>query len=503
MILVPTLEEIRRTSNSPAEILVATLLSELDFGDNARAFHSLRLRSHRYKRQAEIDFLVLIKGAVLIVEVKGGGIVQRDRKWWTVTRRGDSHLLKESPMKQAQDAGFALQEILSEENMGWYPWEALVITPDVKDIPGSAEWKSTHWLTGDDMTSKGLADALRKVLNDVDQPPQTRRRASDSDLRKQFYKDFTRLPSIDSSTGRVLEQQHRATVEQARILAISTENDRIIVKGGAGTGKTLVAAELAKQEAALGKTALLTFRSPSLRTVMETYVEGHSVVVMPFAETQGLNAYDVVVVDEAQDLMTVDDMDHLDKIVKGGREGGRWRMFMDPNNQIHVDGAFDSDVFELVRAGATVLTLPKNVRNTESIVHVVRQYLGADIGDPGTVHGEKVEWKRVSDGDLNAAVIRARELVDQGAGRDRLWLIDMASTDEPRTVEGFQVVSPRAVKGLEREHVVAYGWPSTVTDEAIASVYVALTRARVSLSILVSTPEEEKLKELLGRVMSA
>lgn len=502
MILVPTLEEIRRTSNSPAEILVATLLSELDFGDNARAFHSLRLRSHRYKRQAEIDFLILIKGTVLIIEVKGGGIVQRDREWWTVTRRGESHRLAEPPMKQAQDAGFALQEILRDENVGWYPWEALVITPDVKNIPGSTEWKSTHWLTGEDMTSKGMADALRRVLSDVAQPPRTSRRASDSDLRKQFYKDFTRLPSVDSSTGRVLEQQHRATTEQARILAISTENDRIIVKGGAGTGKTLVAAELAKQEAALGKSTLLTFHSPTLRTVVEKYVEGHSVDVMPFAETTGLDAYDVVVIDEAQDLMTVNDMDHLDALVKGGREDGRWRMLMDPNNQTHVDGAFDSEVFELVRSGATVLTLPNNVRNTESIVQVVRQYLGADIGDPGTVHGEKVEWKRGSTGDLSAAIIRARELVEQGAARDSLWLIDMASTDKSRTVEGFRLVSPRAVKGLEREHVVAYGWPSDFTDESIASVYVALTRARVSLSILVSVNEETKLKELLMKVMA-
>ena len=46
--------------------------------------------------------------------------------------------------------------------------------------------------------------------------------------------------------------------------------------------------------------------------------------------------------------MTAEDMDRLDTVVDGGRANGRWRMFLDRNNQAHVDGAFDEDIFELI-----------------------------------------------------------------------------------------------------------------------------------------------------------
>ena len=90
--------------------------------------------------------------------------------------------------------------------------------------------------------------------------------------------------------------------------------------------------------------------------------------------------------------MTADAMDRIDQAIVGGRESGRWRMFLDQNNQAHVDGAYDPDVAELLGTEAIWVDLDLNVRNTQAIVHVVQEYLGADVGDPGIVHGEKVYW---------------------------------------------------------------------------------------------------------------
>ena len=67
-------------------------------------------------------------------------------------------------------------------------------------------------------------------------------------------------------------------------------------------------------------------------------------------------------------------------------------MFLDPNNQAHVDGGYDPDVAELVGDRGDHGRPGLNVRNTQAIVHVVQEYLGADVGDPGIVHGEKVHW---------------------------------------------------------------------------------------------------------------
>src|SRR4051794_22154610 len=113
--------------------------------------------------------------------------------------------------------------------------------------------------------------------------------------------------------------------------------------------------------------------------------------------------------------MTAEAMDRLDLFMAGGRAVCRWRMFLDPNNQAHVDGDFDEDTYRLVLDEAVPFDLPMNVRNTKPIVHMVQSYLGADIGDPAIVHGEDLHWHEVpAPADLTAARELADELVDQG-----------------------------------------------------------------------------------------
>ena len=167
--------------------------------------------------------------------------------------------------------------------------------------------------------------------------------------------------------------------------------------------------------------------------------------------------YDVVFVDEAQDLMTAEAMDTARRgRRRRARAAGRWRMFLDPNNQAHVDGAFDEDVLELVAAEAISVDLDLNVRNTQAIVHVVQEYLGADVGDPGIVHGEKVRWHtRGGAAGVDEAESVARELVADGVRREDIWIISTTSSAPAHTTaHGFIVTSPKYAKGLEAEHVI-------------------------------------------------
>ncbi len=53
---------------------------------------------------------------------------------------------------------------------------------------------------------------------------------------------------IDAQRGAIIDEQNRATEGQARVLAALSRNHRVLVFGGAGTGKSLVLAEAAKQE---------------------------------------------------------------------------------------------------------------------------------------------------------------------------------------------------------------------------------------------------------------
>lgn len=504
MILSPDLATILETARSDAERRVARVLQQIDGGSDAVAFHSVKLRSHPTKQQAEADFIILWRGVVVVVEVKGGGVRHADGKWWTIDRRGDWNRLRESPMDQANDAKFALRDILRQEGLGWYADQHIVITPDVQDLQAAIGWLPTHWLAQDEMTVEAMGNALDKVARAGSSDGRGKRARVD-EIRERLFCEFTRLPMIDAQRGAVLEEQNHATAGQAKYLAGLAKSPRILVQGGAGTGKSLALAEGARQDADQGRAVLVTFRSPGLAPFFEALLRGTSIDTIPFGDVSTSRKYDAVFVDEAQDLMTAEDMDKLDEVVEGGRASGRWRMFLDPNNQTHVDGSFDPIVYQFVLDEAVEFDLPLNVRNTKPIVHVVQNYLGADVGDPAIVHGEKLHWHEVEDGStLDGAVLVAEELVEAGADPTSLWVIDVCSEEAPVAHKaGFLVTSPRFAKGLEADRVVVGHLPPEFDEIGTASFYVAVTRARVALHIVVSGADRKNLQRLLrGRADS-
>ncbi|GAB3292624.1 nuclease-related domain-containing DEAD/DEAH box helicase [Parasphingorhabdus pacifica] len=501
MILVPDLRDIEVSSASTVETRLARMLQQVKGPKDAVAFHSVKLRSHTLKQQAEADFVVLWDGVVIVLEVKGGGIRKFEGNWYTVDRRSDWHRLRESPMTQAQTAMFALRDILHEDGAGWFACEAVAVTPDIDSPPPAVEWKRSHWWSKETMTVARLTAAFTEVAEETRSAPPRRRIARPEELRTRLFGEFTRMPVVDAQRGAVIEEQNRATEGQAQVLAALALNPRMLVFGGAGTGKSLVLAEAAKQEAAAGRSVLVTFHSPSLVGFFEPLVANRDIDLLPFGELSEGDQYDVVLIDETQDLMTADGMDALDKAIRGGRAEGRWRMFLDPNNQAHVDGQYEPDVCDLVGEEATRLQLQKNVRNTRAIVHVVQEYLRADVGDPGIVNGDRVHWYDL-DGptDVSAAERIARDLVSNGASRDGIWIISSTS-DGPLTrgEAGFVITSPRYAKGLEAEHVIVCDLPQEYDEHGTAAFYVMVTRARVTLHVLVSADDKERLQQLVRK----
>ncbi|MBS1907554.1 MAG: NERD domain-containing protein [Actinobacteria bacterium] len=500
MILSPDLRDIERTAQSDAERKLARLLHDVP-GANAVAFHSVKLRTAPGKQMAEADFVILWKGVAITVEVKGGGVKKFDGAWYTVDRHGDNHKLKSSPIDQARDAMFALREILREDGLGWFPSEAIAVTPDIDHPPTDVSWKATHWLAKESMTADALTSALDLIAHAAPDAPRGTPVARVDALRERLFGEFSRLPVIDAQRGAVIDEQNTATAEQARVLAGLSKNPRILVLGGAGTGKSVVLAEAAKLEAAAGRSVLVTFRSPGLRAFFEPRLTGRAIEVREFASIDPSSQFDVLLVDEAQDLMYADAMDVLDRVVVGGRGHGRWRMFLDQNNQSHVDGCFDDDVFEIVRAEGIEYDLSKNVRNTRAIVHMVQEYLGADVGDPGIVNGERIQWETVARQESRAEAVRiARSFKKDGVKASDIWVIPATAVESlDEIVDGIRVLSPRVAKGLEAEHVIVCELPSEFSDAALAAIYVAVTRARVTLHVVYTDADRRRLQVLARR----
>lgn len=401
-------------------------------------------------------------------------------------------------MQQAESAMHALTDILHDEGIGWFERQAVVITPDIQAPPAALGWQTTHWLAKDQMNITGLRSALDAVVARRRTAPRGQAVAGGDELRDRLFGEFTRMPVIDALRGTVIEEQNRATEDQAHVLASLARNSRIMVLGGAGTGKSLALVEAAKQEAQAGRTVLITYRSPALSGFFTPRIESRAIDVVPFGELVAGHSYDVGFIDEAQDLMTAEEMDRLEGLIRGGRSGGRWRMFLDPNNQARVDGHFDQEVFDIVSSEALLLDLDRNVRNTRAVVHMVQSYLGADVGDPGIVHGAKVEWRTPSGAaGVEAARAVAAEIIEGGAQQSDIWIISARSDAAPWVApERVTVTSPRFAKGLEAEHVIVCDLPEELDSAGMAALYVAVTRPRVTLYLVLSETDNRRLQKL-------
>lgn len=176
-------------------------------------------------------------------------------------------------------------------------------------------------------------------------------------------------------------------------------------------------------------------------------------------------------------------------------------MFLDNNNQAHVDGAFDPDTYSMLRDWAPVSAkLRDNVRNTGPIIRWVQLHLGSDLGTARIGAGPKVTTVRVRSNDearttqqveewlkhLDREGVSSRNILIITCGasiqESALPLSSLGSTITFDSKIGvINVATPVQIKGLEAKHVLVVDLEALNSSEAVARAYVALTRASVSL----------------------
>jgi hypothetical protein len=229
--------------------------------------------------------------------------------------------------------------------------------------------------------------------------------------------------------------------------------------------------------------------------------------VVPFARLPGdRNPCDVLVVDEAQDLINYENLGRLDDLVRGGLANGRWAFFLDPNNQIGLIGEYDPEAHEYLRSVRPAeFVLLDNCRNTRQIVQSTQKLTHADVGVSSAGTGPEVVVEFGDDASVQA--VRAGTYLDrleqEGVAaaevtllspkpfpestwahlpvrwRRRVDLLDLRSVSErPRSRLGFARISD--FKGLESPFVLL-GDIVTGRDVALSDLYVGMTRARVGL----------------------
>lgn len=83
--------------------------------------HSLGLSEHESKRRAEIDFLLLTRLGIFVLEVKGGRIARENGVWKFTNRFGKISTNLEGPFGQVSGAMFALEKAIQSNFAGGDP----------------------------------------------------------------------------------------------------------------------------------------------------------------------------------------------------------------------------------------------------------------------------------------------------------------------------------------------------------------------------------------------
>lgn len=518
-------------------------------------------------REGEADFTILIpQSGVFAVEVKGGGVAfdASAGKWYSVDRTSQRNLIKD-PFKQASSERHALLYQLTGHPL-WRQWRGsrltlghAVMLPDIND---SAP------IQGPDRPREiiGVNNDLRAVVAWLDRVVRFWRRQGDDALGAQgvrlvediLCRSIEVRPALRGTIDDVEQQRLRLTANQAKVLRIIGGRKRAVVSGGAGTGKTLLAIEKARQLAHMGITVLLLCYNRPLADALAIGLQDETrVLVLSFhqlcdrrirqaLQSTGRNLlgeaaeaypgnsdkqrfdvqmpyalalsnevleekFDAVVVDEAQDFS--DEYWFSVEELMRDQGAGYLYIFIDENQALYP------------RHGNLPVTdepyhLTSNCRNTAPIHEAGYAFYTGEPIDSPELPGPAVERVALDGDDAQAGAVvrRVRQLVYDEALRPEDVVVLVAKQPKAHLYDLLQQQSQGAgitwaveahgrnrcvlvdtvarFKGLEAQAVVLWLGDEIVDDQQWETVYVGATRAK-SLLCIVGSPKA--LKALRGR----
>lgn len=559
-------------TKSSGERRLFELLKSIDFGESAFCLHSLNLPEHLYKAAGELDFVVIIPDGIFILEVKGGGVTFKDGIWHHQNRWGRVNHSSEGPFKQAQSGMYSMIERIGC-NFSILGFKDVVIGygvvfPDCTFNTESVEWDLK--IVFDNRSWN--VESLRNYILNLSRywhnkfPSKPARISVDNikAIRTALRPDFELAPNLQSRAGLVDAQLERLTEEQYERLDMVEHSDRLLFEGGAGTGKTFLAAEIARRHALQGQNVLFVCFSPLLASFLRGRIAQPKITIIPIHQLMldhvlkysklpdgyvtgmdvrsswfrstlapeyhksiqkavDLEKFDVLIVDEGQDIINLEYMAVLDPLLHGGLQSGVWRFFLDPNTQSEIFSLFENDALELLKSYSLFAPrLKKNCRNTNPIVLQTYLHTGADLNAEGAGPGPDVSISYYSNANDAAALLEKslRELQNQQIPEGDItilsplpWAESSARRIKPPLLSRIKVLRGSLqdtfpdsrttfstiadFKGLENRFVIL----TDVTDLdstplAISKLYVGMTRPRVMLLIHLHESMRKRHQEL-------
>lgn len=575
-----------QSTSSAAEKRIFHLFEKDPGTDEWFVLHSLGLARRSTGPYGEIDFVVLVpSGAVICLEIKGGRVSCKNGVWQTIDRTGVATEYRKSPFMQAREGMFAVRNTIKEKlgpssDANHCLFGYAVLFPDVDGPPITPEFETWESFGRSDLqvpiskTISRILSAQRKKFAGARRPiaPESAIR----DIRQLLRPDFERVIARPTIVSECESSLVSLTEDQYQVLDIVSNNQRCLVEGAAGTGKTILALEYARRQAAKGKRVLLLCFNRLLGDWFESCVREsrlppiratsyfrylHELVMssdyrdeftaaaygatqhqlfsdlLPFYGQLSAEAvssqFDVLVIDEAQDLLDSATLDLLGVLLKGGISGGQWYIFGDFTRQCIYGGSSREAHLNTINAATHQFAhtqLRTNCRNTRRIGEETALMSG--FSSPpyrlGQIEGLPVDYRYWRDQDHLLAKLTdvVRELLTEGIKAHDLVLLsprkfsDSVASRLSCDLRGRQSVSVseirngashssddcklgfatvQAFKGMESSVIILCDIEHVDSDEPQALLYTAMSRARSLLVMLVHESVKKSVAQCLLR----
>lgn len=542
---------------------------------NSRDFiilHSLFVSKHLTRVSGELDFLVLAPGlGIFALEVKHGQVSRDEGVWQFENRYGKVNTSTIGPFRQVSDTMHSLRSYLLEVagnnsklkekiNKFLFGWGVMFTSlEEFYDYGSEAEpWQlftrpsfrapASHYIKE---LSKGFHNKYSGKhwynVNDS-RPSQKDCEEIFKLLRGDFSYSYTTLNQILDEENLI----EHFTEEQFETLSFMEYNDRALIQGGAGTGKTIMAAEWFQRNVGAGLRVGLICFNKKLGNKLNTELSGvidlnetnsfvgnlHSYMISltgqvpPEIDAQQFyeidlpleslfvledipeeDRFDLLIIDESQDLMTESYLDVFDSMLKGGLSNGKWVLFGDFCNQLIYQNN-PKRVLDILSAKSSFVRIPPlktNCRNSKKIVFYNHTTTGCEkqLSPEGMVDGEKVEhYFPVKSRQVDKVVEIISDLLSKGIPESKISLLTCKSSTYSQLLlnheiknwvqKGLVFSTIHSYKGLQNSFVIATEFEELESDHSTSLLYVAISRAKLKFYLVLDKGLENSFNQLLA-----
>lgn len=512
--MIPSIDSNYIENDAEQEVFLS--LKELD--NSYTVFYSFKwsdLTTRKEKRNGEVDFLIMHpQKGIAVIEVKRGNVYMVDGDW----HYGNGTLMGEDPLEQAKLSMHKIRGTLMESTPNnkipfvsavWFPHLINANLPKILPM----NYDRRQIFTKESLKDPGKALSSLFTISNFECDFDKER------IIRELLPSFNFVVSLSNTIEINNEIINVLTNEQARLIDYLDEQERAVIHGSAGTGKTMIGIQMAEKIASEDKQVLFICYNSYLKSSLEekfnnpnVKIENVHSLAARYLKTskvteedlelvlETLNKsefeFDSVIVDEAQDF-TEKTILLLDRLVKG-----KLYLFYDKNQLIQ-----KNYVPKWLEYAECRLVLNKNCRNTLSIaksslspigvenksnlklIEGIRPYVTSDENKGTTLkflYDEINRLKAQESLNYNQITILTVKTEEKSFLYETKFLEDLKS-------KGVLFTTTRKFKGLESDivFIIDLDYEFFKDDLSRRILYVASSRAKNLLYYILNTTSAE------------